>query len=40
MGWNEYDEVNYEITDKDKEEYEKQTKLLHKVRQRLKSNSK
>ncbi|CAF1643273.1 unnamed protein product [Adineta ricciae] len=31
MGWNEYDEVNYEITDKDKEEYEKQMKLLHKT---------
>ncbi|UJR08498.1 hypothetical protein I4U23_012764 [Adineta vaga] len=31
MGWKEYDEINYEITDKDKEEYEKQMKLLRKT---------
>ncbi|CAF0923911.1 unnamed protein product [Adineta steineri] len=31
MGWKEYDEINYEITDKDKEEYEKQIKLLRKT---------
>ncbi len=29
MGWN--DDMNYEITDKDKEEYEKRIKLLPKV---------
>jgi hypothetical protein len=32
MGWNECDDITYEITDKDKEEYEKQMKLLPKVR--------
>jgi hypothetical protein len=32
MGWKEYDEINYEITDKDKEEYEKRIQLLPKVR--------
>jgi hypothetical protein len=29
MGWN--DDMTYEITDKDKEEYEKRLKLLPKV---------
>lgn len=29
MGWN--DDMTYEITDKDKEDYEKQLKLLPKV---------
>jgi hypothetical protein len=29
MGWN--DDMNYQITDKDKEEYEKRIKLLPKV---------
>ncbi len=34
MGWKECDEITYEITDKDKEEYEKQIKLLPKVRKK------
>jgi hypothetical protein len=32
MGWKECDEITYEITDKDKEEYEKRIKVLPKVR--------
>jgi hypothetical protein len=31
MGWNDCDERTYEITDKDKEEYEKRIQLLPKV---------
>jgi hypothetical protein len=31
MGWNDCDEITYEITDKDKEEYEKRIQLLPKV---------
>jgi hypothetical protein len=31
MGWNDSDEITYEITDKDKEEYEKRIKRLPKV---------
>lgn len=31
MGWKECDEITYEITDQDKEEYEKQIKSLRKV---------
>ncbi|CAF3498649.1 unnamed protein product [Rotaria sp. Silwood2] len=30
MGWKEYDEISYEITDQDKEEYEKRIQLLPK----------
>jgi len=32
MGWNDCDEITYEITDKNKEEYEKRIQLLPKVR--------
>ncbi|CAF2715297.1 unnamed protein product [Rotaria sp. Silwood2] len=31
MGWKEYDEISYEITDQDKEEYEKRIQLLPKT---------
>lgn len=31
MGWNDCDERSYEITDKDKEEYEKRIQFLPKV---------
>ena len=32
MGWKDCDEITYEITDKDKEEYEKRIQILPKVR--------
>ena len=35
MGWKDCDEITYEITDKDKEEYEKRIQLLPKVTFRI-----
>jgi len=37
MGWNDCDEITYEITDKDKEEYEKRIQLLPKVKHHFES---
>lgn len=39
MGWNDCDERSYEITDKDKEEYEKRIQFLPKVRISTKKRS-
>ncbi len=39
MGWKDCDEITYEITDKDKEEYEKRIQLLPKVRFTNKNSS-